>query len=65
MCLSHVRIQENTSVIECYALLVVAHLVVYGTNQQQHISLVGIHKVHLQGWEASQATLARGLRLCN
>ena len=49
MCLSHVRIQENASVVERYALLVVAHLVVYGTNQQQHISLVSIHEVHLQG----------------
>ena len=49
MCLSHVRIQENTSVVERNALLVVAHLVIYSTDQQQHISLVGIYKVHLQG----------------
>lgn len=64
MGLSHVRIQEYASVVECYALLVVAHLVIYGTNQQQHISLVGVYKIHLQGWVISQATLAREMRVC-
>ncbi|KAA6420624.1 MAG: hypothetical protein FRX49_09417 [Trebouxia sp. A1-2] len=42
MSLSHVGVQQNASVIEFYALLIVAELVVYGPNEQQYISLVGI-----------------------
>lgn len=48
MCLSHMGVQQYTSVIESNALLIVAQLVVDGSNEQQYISLVGVDKVHLQ-----------------
>lgn len=54
MSLSHVGVQQNASVIEFYALLIVAELVVYGPNEQQYISLVGIDQVHLQARPTSQ-----------
>ena len=44
----HVRIQQDASVIESYALLVVAQLVVDGTNQEQNISLVWIDHIYLR-----------------
>ena len=54
MSLGHVGVQQNASVIECYALLIVAKLVVNGPNEQQYISLVGIDQVHLQSQRTSQ-----------
>lgn len=54
MSLSHMWVQQNASVIECYALLIVAKLVVYGPNEQQYISLVGIDQVYLQPQHTSQ-----------
>jgi len=54
MSLSHVGVQQNASVIECYTLLIVTKLVVYGPDQQQYISLVGINQVYLQSQRASQ-----------
>jgi len=54
MSLSHMWVQQNASVIECYALLIVAKLVVYGPNEQQYISLVGIDQVYLQPQRTSQ-----------
>ena len=54
MSLGHVGVQQNASVIERYALLIVAKLVVYGPNEQQYISLVGIDQVHLQSQRTSQ-----------
>lgn len=54
MSLGHMGIQQDASVIECYALLIVTKLVVYSPNEQQDISLVGIDQVYLQPQHASQ-----------
>ena len=70
MSLGHVGVQQDASVIECYTLLIVTKLVVYGPNEQQHISLVGIDEVYLQSQRASQGkkgceTMGNADRLCD
>ena len=44
----HVGVQQDASVIECYALLIIAQLVVDGPNQQQDVSFVRVDHIHLQ-----------------
>ncbi len=69
MSLSHMWVQQNAPVIECYALLIVAKLVVYGPDEQQYISLVGIDQVYLQPQRTSHEkkdveTMANAGSLC-
>jgi hypothetical protein len=48
MSLSHLCVQQNATVIECYALLIIAQLIIDRSNQQQQVCSVSILRVDLR-----------------
>ena len=47
----HMWVQQNATIVEGNALLIVAQLVVDGPHEQQHIRPVGVDHVHLRTWD--------------